>query len=147
MGHHAVASPVAGATDVRAQRAQSGAKPLSRNEIVVLDELRAAGTPLKAYALLERVEDQGLRAPMTVYRALDSLIARRLVRRIASLNAFAAVNADESDGAIVICRRCGQVRTVGLSQATLAALLAPAGMNVAEVFIEAHADCVQPGCR
>ena len=47
---------------------------LTANQKLVLDALKEVGTPLSAYALLERLSRHGIRAPLQVYRALDKLI-------------------------------------------------------------------------
>ena len=123
-------------------------KPMTRNESRIYEELRASGAPMKAYAILEKLQDQGIRAPMTVYRALDALIDRGVVKKVTSLNAFAAVQEDatQSIGAFVTCRRCGQTREVSLSVTQILGMLSPAGMTVSDIFIEAHGDCQNPDC-
>ena len=77
----------------------------------VLEVLAASHQPLGAYDIMERIGR--LRpAPITVYRALDFLIAQGLVHRIASRNAFLACVNNHSSGALVaflICERCGAV--------------------------------------
>ena len=81
----------------------------------VLDELCAAGGPLGAYDLIDRVAIvAGKRpAPMSVYRALDFLVDNGFVHRLASRNAFLACSQrhNESDAvAFLICERCGGVK-------------------------------------
>ncbi|GAF76572.1 unnamed protein product, partial [marine sediment metagenome] len=63
---------------------------LTRNQDVVIKALAAIGQPLSAYRILDLdcVRDAGLKAPLTIYRALDKLVALGLVHRIESLNAF-----------------------------------------------------------
>ncbi len=126
-----------------------GAKPMTRNEKRIYQELRQSGVPMKAYALLENLQDEGIRAPMTVYRALDALIERGVVKKVASLNAFAAVQADaaQSIGAFVTCRHCGKTRWVNLSETLVKRLLAPASMEISDVFIEAYGDCQTFECE
>ncbi len=65
---------------------------LTRNQKVVLKALTGSDVPLSAYDILDLqdVRDQGLKAPLTIYRALDKLQALDLVHRIESLNAFVA---------------------------------------------------------
>lgn len=125
-----------------------GARPLSRNEEMVYGQLLLAGAPLKAYALLDRLHDEGLRAPMTIYRALDSLIGRGLARRIASLNAFVALTPETraAIGAFVTCTRCGRTQSIGVQNAIVESILAPAGMAISDVFIEAFGDCDHCAC-
>jgi Fur family transcriptional regulator, zinc uptake regulator len=123
-------------------------RPMSRNEEMVYAQLLDAGEPLKAYDLLDRLHDDGLRAPMTIYRALDSLIGRGLARRIASLNAFVALTPEmrAAIGAFVTCTKCGRTRSIGLSNEVVEAMLAPAGMAISDVYIEAFGDCDRSGC-
>ena len=87
---------------------------LTRNQSLVLDRLASAEGPLSAYALLDRLRGQGLRAPLQIYRALDRLIEAGLVHRLESINAFVAcVHPDCHAGAMIafaICEQCGQVR-------------------------------------
>ncbi len=128
--------------------APPGRKPMTMNEKRVYQALHKSATPMKAYALLEQLQDAGIRAPMTVYRALDSLIDRGVVKKVTSLNAFAVTNEEgaQSIGAFVTCRRCGQTREVCLSEAAIIGMLAPAGITVDDIFIEAYGDCGQPSC-
>ena len=89
---------------------------LTRNEGLVLARLEAASGPLSAYGLLDLLRDDGLRAPLQVYRALDGLIRAGLIHRLESLNAFVACSdphdhAAHSHGvtAFAICDDCGSV--------------------------------------
>ena len=61
--------------------------PLRR---AVLALVLQAERPLTAYQLLERLQTARRAAPPTIYRALDFLLARRLVHRIERLGAFVA---------------------------------------------------------
>jgi Fur family zinc uptake transcriptional regulator len=86
---------------------------LTKNQQLVWDVLRASDMPLSAYAVLDRIVDSKVRAPLQVYRALDKLIAYGLVHRLESLNAFVVCShrhegADRSTG-FAICEKCGQV--------------------------------------
>lgn len=86
---------------------------LTRNQSKVLDRLKAEAAPLSAYALLDRLRDDGFRAPLQVYRALDGLIGAGYVHRLESMNAFVACCEphDHAHGmiAFAICDQCGQV--------------------------------------
>ena len=65
-----------------------------------------------AYDIIERMAKQGTRpAPITVYRALDFLLAHGLVHKIESRNAFVACShAHEGQpAALLICEGCGTV--------------------------------------
>ncbi|MFT0861329.1 Fur family transcriptional regulator [Ancylobacter sp. G4_0304] len=82
--------------------------PLRRR---VLEALADSHAPLGAYDLVERLGASGDRpAPMSVYRALDFLVAEGLAHRIESRNAYMACGrAHGRDDVIVflICERCG----------------------------------------
>ena len=84
---------------------------LTRNQSLVLESLTAAGAPLSAYAILDTLRPEGLKAPLQVYRALDKLMAVGLVHRLESLNAFIACTCGSHDRMTVfmICRNCGVV--------------------------------------
>jgi Fur family zinc uptake transcriptional regulator len=101
------ADAIAHAEKVCADRSQR-LTPIRRK---VLEALAASHKPLGAYDIMEIVG--GPRpAPITIYRALDFLIAHGLVHRIASRNAFLACINNHSSGALVaflICESCGTV--------------------------------------
>ena len=71
-----------------------------------------AGKPIKAYDLLQLVgEGQhfGAKAPPTVYRALDFLIANGFVHKLASINAFVTCHhphKGEHSFPFLICNCC-----------------------------------------
>jgi Fur family transcriptional regulator, zinc uptake regulator len=79
----------------------------------VLEALAAHHKPLGAYEIIDRLADDGpRRAPITIYRALDFLVANGLVHKIQSRNAFVACinNHQESDIVVfLICEHCGAV--------------------------------------
>ncbi len=83
---------------------------LTKNQATVIGALRQAGRPLSAYQILdiEDVRQAGLKAPLTIYRALEKLIAHGLVHRIESLNAFVVCEeeAHAEPAAFMICREC-----------------------------------------
>jgi Fur family transcriptional regulator, zinc uptake regulator len=77
----------------------------------VLETLAASHKPLGAYDIMDTAGGPRL-APITVYRALEFLIAHGLVHRIASRNAFLACVNNHRTGALVtflICEACGAV--------------------------------------
>lgn len=86
---------------------------LTKNQAVVADTLRNAGRPMSAYQILDekRVRDNGLKAPLTIYRALEKLMDAGIVHRIESLNAFVACTGDKphaDPAAFMICHDCKQ---------------------------------------
>lgn len=86
---------------------------LTRNQLLVLEKLEAAGGPVSAYALLDGLRDEGFRAPLQVYRALDRLTKAGMVHRLESLNSFVACSEHHHHAdaltAFAICEKCGQV--------------------------------------
>src|SRR5690606_26549261 len=46
---------------------------LTKNQALVLNALSRAEGPLSAYTILDRLRDDGFRAPLQVYRALEKL--------------------------------------------------------------------------
>lgn len=86
---------------------------LTRNQSLVLGALRSAERPLSAYAILDELRSEGLKAPLQIYRALDKLIASGNVHRLETLNAFVACShggcgAHTATG-FMICESCGTV--------------------------------------
>jgi len=79
----------------------------------VLETLQKNGKPMSAYDLLEKLHKFGIKAPPTVYRALETLVKRGFVHRIETLNAFIACHGHDDDhhhGAqFAVCRSCGTV--------------------------------------
>lgn len=86
---------------------------LTKNQKLVRDVLSKALMPLSAYAILDLLREDGLRAPLQVYRALEKLQMLGLVHKIESLNAFVTCSrpdcAQHKDMAFAICNSCGSV--------------------------------------
>jgi Fur family zinc uptake transcriptional regulator len=90
---------------------------LTKNQLHVLEKLERASGPLSAYTLLDQLREVGFRAPLQVYRALDTLVKSGFVHRLESLNAFVACAEPHEHGhahrpgmtAFAICDKCGQV--------------------------------------
>ncbi len=82
----------------------------SRNEKLVFEFLEAADKPASAYEILDALREDGLRAPLQVYRALSKLIESGTVHRIESLNAFVACKHHKCGGdevsIFMLCERC-----------------------------------------
>ena len=91
----------------------AAAQELTRNQTLVLNALSRAGGPLSAYTILDQLRGEGFRAPLQVYRALDSLVKSGFVHRLESLNSFVACaephDHSHSMTAFAICDTCGQV--------------------------------------
>ena len=86
---------------------------LTKNQSLVMGALSQAAGPLSAYTILDQLRDDGFRAPLQVYRALDKLVEFGLVHRLESLNAFVACRHPGCDSheftAFMICNDCGSV--------------------------------------
>lgn len=109
----------------------------------VLQALLSSHRPLGAYEVIDELAKSMPRpAPITVYRALDFLMANGLVHRIESRNAYLACAHDHdatSAVAFLICERCGLVGEVpaapfaqGLNQAARSSGFAPR-LSVVEI--------------
>jgi len=79
----------------------------------VLQALSSSHRPLGAYEVIDELAKSLPRpAPITIYRALDFLMANGLVHRIESRNAYLACAHDHDAASLVaflICERCGSV--------------------------------------
>jgi Fur family zinc uptake transcriptional regulator len=109
----------------------------------VLQALLSSHRPLGAYEVIDELARSMPRpAPITVYRALDFLMANGLVHRIESRNAYLACAHDHdatSAVAFLICEHCGLVGEVpaapfaqGLNAAARASGFAPK-LSVVEI--------------
>lgn len=97
----------------------STTKKLSPHCQKILELLSKHEKPMSAYEILDKLRKFGIKAPPTVYRALDTLMERGMVHRIESLNAFVACH-DEDDedhdhnhiAQFTVCRSCGDVKEI-----------------------------------
>jgi Fur family transcriptional regulator, zinc uptake regulator len=81
----------------------------------VLGLILEADGPLTAYQLLDRLkETRKGAAPPTIYRALDFLLAQRLIHKVERLNAFVPCveSGHEHAAQFLICRECGAVTEI-----------------------------------
>ncbi len=125
-------------------------KPLTKNQLLVLEALRNANIALSAYSLLEALRDFGFRAPLQVYRALDTLIELGKVHRIESMNAFIACEhslCESSDmTAFIICNECEKVSEVEDKELSdyMQIRAEKFGLFAPKTKVEFHGLC--PGC-
>ena len=127
------------------------ARKLTKNQNVVLDALKRAGKPLSAYQVLgaDGVREQGVKAPLTVYRALEKLIEGGHVHRVQTLNAFVYCEhgPHAEPAAFMICADCK--RTIEVPTAEVNRTLADAarreGFSIERVHIEIAGRC--DACR
>lgn len=86
---------------------------LTRNQSLVLGKLTGATAPKSAYDLLDDLREDGIKAPLQIYRALEKLTERGLAHRLESLNAFVACSEPHCHRtgfvAFAICEQCGSV--------------------------------------
>lgn len=124
-----------------------GQQSLTKNQSLVLGALSAAEGPLSAYTILEQLRDDGFRAPLQVYRALEKLVEFGMVHRLESLNAFVACRHTHADThettAFAICEKCGQVAEI--TDAALASrlkhLAAKSGFELSKSTVELRGTC------
>ena len=136
---------------VRAQRicAMRGARltPVRRR---VLELILQAGQPTGAYTLLAQLQGgQGRLGPPTVYRALDFLLAQKLIHKIETSSTFVACADAEHphESQFVICDDCGateEIRDDEIGQ-SLRRLGEGRGFAVERQIIEVRGLC--PACR
>jgi Fur family zinc uptake transcriptional regulator len=131
--------------------AEAGARLTDiRRQVLAL--ILAAGEPVGAYTLLDRLKlDRANAAPVTVYRALEFLLAHGLIHKVERLNAFiGCIDAGphaHHDHAVqfLICRRCGAVTEIedqGIALA-LARAAAAAGFHPAQATVEVEGCCAR----
>jgi len=114
----------------------------------VLSLILAAQKPPTAYQLLDQLSaDRGKgAAPITIYRALDFLVGKKLIHKIERLNAFVSCVEPEPHThpvEFLICRECGSVKEVedeGVSKA-LAKALKKHGFRAGRVTVEIEGLC------
>ena len=121
--------------------------PLRRR---VLELILAAEQPVGAYTLLAELQsERGKLGPPTVYRALDFLLAGKLIHKIESVSAFIACADVEHphESQFMICDDCGATEEIRDEEivASLRRLGEGRGFAVARQVIEARGLC--PACR
>ncbi len=120
---------------------------LTKNQSLVMGALSEAAAPLSAYTILDRLRDDGFRAPLQVYRALDKLVEFGLVHRLESLNAFVACSHPGCDRhtftAFMICNDCGSVFEItdNALARRLKALAREANFALSKSTIELRGQC------
>lgn len=98
---------------------RSKSTELSPHSRKVFELLSKSEKPMSAYDILDKLRRHGIKAPPTVYRALENLLERGMVHRIESLNAFIACHdEDEEDhdhnhtAQFAVCRSCNSVTEI-----------------------------------
>ncbi|MBT4741273.1 MAG: transcriptional repressor [Rhodospirillaceae bacterium] len=116
----------------------------------VLEILWQSHSPLGAYDILDRLQEDGRRpAPMVVYRALDFLMEAGLAHRLSSRNAFIGCSApdDHHEAQFLICDQCGSAAEVEARPIAKAVeeTAASAGFRVQHRVVEITGIC--PNCQ
>lgn len=120
---------------------------LKKNQKLVQDVLTASSSPLSAYSILDVLRDEGFRAPLQVYRALDKLIEFGLVHKLESLNAFVACTHEACEAnelaAFMICEKCESVSELADVPLTAHLLKLASAHNFAvrQTTVELHGRC------
>ncbi len=148
---HCISGALLKAEEICAER---GAR-LTRIRRSVLEFVWESHSPVGAYDILERMNAPGplpgggpRSAPITVYRALEFLMAQGLVHRLASLNAYTGCGVpDTPHGAhFLICEDCGaaaELSDPGIDRAITQGA-ARAGFSVKAPVVEVQGRC--PAC-
>lgn len=107
---------------------------LTKNEAMVYEAMKLTDRPQKAYDLLDVLKESGVRAPMTIYRALEGLEAKGLVHKLDALNAFVRCNHEEPHAiqTFLVCDDCNSVEEIESAVATAPSVEA----NVKSVVVE-----------
>ena len=126
-------------------------RKLTRNQQLVLDRLTGSSAALTAYDLLDQLRDEGLRAPVQVYRALETLGKQGLIHRIESLNAFIACCSHDHQAAagFAICDDCGEVAEFSFpaSEKGLKSVAGANGFETSHMTVELHGRCAACAAR
>lgn len=139
------------------QRCEELGLRLTAQRRQVLDVLLSSHVPISAYDIMDRIGERTRRpSPISVYRALDFLVANRFAHRIESRNAFLACDHDHSapraDGpdpmlVFLLCEACGaaaEAEPPGLS-AVLSGIAGSAGFTIGTSVLEIRGFCAR--CR
>lgn len=126
---------------------------LTKNQTLVMGALSHANGPLSAYTILDELRDDGFRAPLQVYRALEKLVELGLVHRLESLNAFVACQHSSCGGdrkenvLFAICEKCGNVQELVNEKLldTVKSLANDAEFSLSQSVIELRGQCAS--CR
>ncbi len=125
--------------------------PLTGNQKMIYSALLGLGRTAKAYELLDLLREQGVKAAPTVYRALNELMEKGLVRHIVSMQTFVALpTSDPAQGrsVMLVCEDCGKARPLE-NKPLLSALRSNArksGFEVKSYHLEIATSCSHCGC-
>lgn len=118
---------------------------LAKNEKLVWDVLAEADEPLKAYEILDKLKERGVRAPMTVYRALDGLEAKGHIHKLDGLNAFVLCNHEGPHvvQTFLVCETCSTVQELEVVavEADIAPAVRAAAFDMHTARLEIKGNC------
>lgn len=125
-GDSRMKSPAVAGNENESERGRKPPAGLTKNEKLVWITLSEGGEPLKAYEILDLLKSKGVRAPMTVYRALDGLEEKGFIHKLDGLNSFVRCSHDgpHEVQAFLVCEVCSTVQEVEAD--AVAAVIAPA---------------------
>ena len=112
----------------------------------ILSSVAQSHSAVGAYDIIERMAEHGPRpAPITVYRALDFLLAHGLVHKIESRNAFVACSHSHEGepAALLICETCGTVAELDAAEtfSSLSRLASAQGFRPKTIIAEIMGRC------
>lgn len=121
--------------------------PLRRE---VLQEIAGSHTAVGAYEILDRLARKGGRrlAPISVYRALDSLVEAGVVHRLESRNAFFACHmphAADRRQVVLSCERCSTVAEIDAGEVFdgVSAISDQADFTISRILVEVSGTCTR----
>ncbi len=124
---------------------------LTRNESLVWDSLNENLEPLKAYEILDKLKERGVRAPMTVYRALEGLEEKGYIHKLEGLNSFVLCKHEGPHDVQVflVCETCASATEVEIEgvEAALRPVIRRAAFQLKTARLEARglcAECIDP---
>jgi len=112
----------------------------------VLEAVAASHAAIGAYEIIDAIAADGPRpAPISVYRALDFLVAQGLVHRVDSLSAFVlcASPGSKHRAQFLICQRCRDIAELRAEavEAAIAGGAAAVGFQVSWAVVEVFGTC------
>ena len=114
-----------------------------------LEILAGEGRAIGAYALLDRLREEGLGAqPPVAYRALDFLVTNGMAHRLGGSGGYVACAhpGEPHTPALLVCRTCGVVEETRSAPAkgALGAAARASGFRIERAVVEAEGLC--PSC-
>ncbi len=118
---------------------------LLKNEKLVWDVLAASKDPLKAYEILDKLKERGVRAPMTVYRALEGLEEKGHIHKLDGLNAFVLCTHEGPHvvQTFLVCESCSNVEELEVVavEADIAPAVRAASFHMNTARLEIKGNC------